>query len=335
MRFDEATDEFFRDKRAAGQINSPRTEVSYRSRLDALGEDVGNRDPRTIGRDDVKRTLRRWDHPNTQRHARTVFVSFFDWCMEEGIRKDNPARQTRRPKKRPVSVYRLTRGEVVALMGACRTERERRVIYIGLLAGLRNQELRGLQRRHFERPGAVWVSPDIAKGGRERFVPVLAELEPVVDRILSDLGPADFVIPARRSVGGRFQIVYREISHKPCSSQAVLHLVGDIGRRAGIGAHIYPHLLRHAHGDHVARYAGAGVAQATLGHASIDTTVSTYTGAKTLDELAVSLAGFRFDASYPPVTDPATSLKAPSGFEPEVGPVRGAERDSDTQEDSP
>jgi site-specific recombinase XerD len=106
VKFDEAIEEFLRDKRAAGQINSPRTEVSYRSRLDALGEDVGNRDPRYVGREDIKRALRRWPHPNTQRHARTVFVSFFDWSMEEGLRKDNPARQTRRPKKRPVSVYR-------------------------------------------------------------------------------------------------------------------------------------------------------------------------------------------------------------------------------------
>lgn len=330
MRFDEAVDEFIRDKRAAGQINSPRTEVSYRSRLDTLGEDVANRDPRTIGRDDIKKTLRRWDHPNTQRHARTVFVSFFDWAMEEGIRKDNPARQTRRPKKRPVSVYRLTRGEVIALMHACATERERRVIYIGLLAGLRNQELRGLQRRHFERPGAVWVSADIAKGARERFVPVLAELAPVVERILRELGPDDWVIPSRRSVGGLHQVLYREVPARPCSSQSVLRLVGDVAKRAGIGTHIYPHLLRHAHGDHIARYAGAGVAQATLGHASIDTTVSTYTGAKTLDELAVSLAGFRYDASYPPAAHPENPLKAPSGFEPEIPSERGAEPNSGT-----
>ncbi len=330
MRFDEAIDEFLRDKRAAGQINSPRTEVSYRSRLDALSTDVANRDPRTIGREDIKKTLRRWEHPNTQRNARAIYVSFFDWSMEEGLRKDNPARQTRRPKKRPVSVYRMTRGEVVALMQACSNERERRVIYLGLLAGLRNQELRGLQRRHFERPGAVWVSDDIAKGGRERFVPVLDELELVVAAILDDLSPGDYVIPARRSVGGRHQILYREVAHKPCSPQALRALVGRVGQRAGIAAHIHPHLLRHAHGDHIARYADAGVAQATLGHASIDTTVSTYMGSKTLDELTASLTGFRYDASYPPAAHPVNPLKAPSGFEPEIPSVRGAERDSDT-----
>lgn len=332
MRFDEAIEEFLRDKRDAGQINSPKTEVSYRSRLDALGEDISNRDPRTVGRDDVKKALRRWSHPNTQRHARTVFVSFFDWAMEEGIRKDNPARQTRRPKKRPVSVYRLTKGECVALMQAAQTTRERRVIYIGLLAGLRNQEMRGLQRRHFERAGMVYVSRDIGKGGRERFVPVLAELEGVVSDILRSVGPDDFVIPAQRSVGGRHQVLTREVPSKPASPQSLLRLVDVVAKRAGIGAHIYPHLLRHAHGDHIARYAGPRVAQATLGHASIDTTVSTYVGDLTLDELAISLSGFRLDASYPPAEDLVFPVEAPSGFEPEVGSSRDAESDSDSGE---
>ena len=324
MRFDQAIDEFLRDKRNAGQINSARTEVSYRSRLDALGADVANRDPRYVGREDLKRTLRRWEHPNTQRHARTVFVSFFDWSMEEGLRKDNPARQTRRPKKRPVSVYRLTRGEVVALMAAAQTTRERRVIFIGVLAGLRNQELRGLQRRHFERDGAIWVASDIAKGGRERFVPVLAELEPIVAAVLRSVGPSDYVIAAQRSVGGLHQVLMREVPSKASSPQSILRLVDVVARRAGIGAHIYPHLLRHAYGDHIARYAGARVAQATLGHASIDTTVSTYTGAPSLDELAVSLAGFRYrDGSlgeqtfYPPAEPPKIPVEAPSGLEPE------------------
>jgi site-specific recombinase XerD len=289
-------------RRDAGRRREREMRGSYRSRLDALGEDVDNRDPRKVGREDVKRTLRRWEHPNTKRHARTVFVSFFDWTMEEGLRETNPARQTRRPKKWPVSVYRLTRGEVVALMQSCRTQRERRVIYIGLLAGLRNQELRGLRRVHFERVGMVWVSPDIAKGGRERFVPVLAELEPLVFEILLSVGAADFVVAAQRSVGGRHQVLMREVPSKPSSPQSILRLVDVVARRAGIGAHIYPHLLRHAYGDHIARYAGARVAQATLGHASIDTTVSTYTGAPSLDELAVSLAGFRYDAAYAPQT---------------------------------
>jgi integrase/recombinase XerC len=294
MTFDRAIEDFLTDKQTAGQITSPNSLASYRSRLNVLGEDVGNRDPRTIGREDIKRTLRRWLHPNTQSHARTVYVSFFDWCIEEGTRKDNPARQTRRPKPRATSVYRLSRGEVVALMQACRTRRERRAIYLGVMAGLRNAELCGLQLRHFKRAGAIWISPDIAKGGRQRFIPVLAELEEVVADIIQSVGEDDYVIAGRRPLGGHDQTTWREVPTLPSSPHALRALVKDVGQRAGIAAHIHPHLLRHAFGDHVARQVDVRIAQATLGHASVSTTTGTYTGAPTLDEVALALRAFRW-----------------------------------------
>lgn len=66
-----------------------------------------------------------------------------------------------------------------------------------------------------------------------------------------------------------------------------------IAERAGIQAHVHPHLMRHAFGDHVARFAGIKAAQAMLGHADIKTTQD-YTGAATLDELAAAVDGFAF-----------------------------------------
>ena len=336
LRMDEAIDEYFRDKLDAGQINSPRTVRSYRSRLECHMDDIDNRDPRYTTRDDVKQTLRRWTHPNTQANARAILVSFYRWTVEEGLRTDNPAEQTRRPKKRPASVYRLRRAEAAAIMQAARTARERRIVYLGLLVGARNQELRGLQLHHFtKQAGAVWISPDIGKGGRERYLPVLPELAPVVVEILANVGPRDYVIAARRSVGGRYQTLFRETPRKMCSANALREAVMAIAKRAGIGAHIHPHLLRHAFGDHVTRQVGLRAAQAMLGHASIDTTESTYTGGVTLDELTEAVGVFR----YAPIDSPFVSpvpvipLKAPSGFEPENPSVRRCERDLPTQED--
>ena len=51
--------------------------------------------------------------------------------------------------------------------------------------------------------------------------------------------------------------------------------------------------MRHAFGDHIARYAGIKNAQALLGHADVGTT-QIYTGAPTLDELAAAIKGIRF-----------------------------------------
>lgn len=325
MKFTEAIDAYLRDQRMLGRINSDRTEVSYRSRLMAHAADIGNRDPRTVGREDIKTTLRRWEHPNTQRNAHAILAAFYDWCMEEAIRPTNPARQVRRAKKRPVSVYRLNRAEVLALLGnGVVTQRERWTVYLGVLAGARNRELRGFQGRHFARPGWVHFSKDIAKGGKEGWVPVLAELEPIVAEIQEHVEPDQFVIPARWPANPPLNTRWTYYPERPCSAQAIWRLVDVVARRAGIAAHIHPHLLRHAYGDHVAKHAGLRVAQALMRHDDVSTTASTYVDRPTLDEIAVSVHGFSFSewraaARYEelPLSDvPGIAGKATTGIEP-------------------
>jgi hypothetical protein len=195
------------DARGEGRINSPNTERGYRDTLNAHAVDIDGRDPRSTVRDDVKRTLQRWPNPNTRRKNRSILVSFYDWAMQElePPRDNNPARQTRPPKSRKPHIYRMTRGEVVAFLGAATTRRERRIAYLGVCAGIRNHELRHLQRRHFERPAWVQISADIAKGGRERWVPVLPELEPIVAEILANVD-ATVWDPVRRTWLGEYVI---------------------------------------------------------------------------------------------------------------------------------
>jgi site-specific recombinase XerD len=320
VRFNDAIDIYVSDMFAQGRFSSLATEVGYRAALHRHADDVSNRDPRYVNRDDVKRTLRHWTHPNSQRKNRAVLVSFYDYLVEEGIRKDNPARQTRRPRPKQPQVYRLTKQEAHGLLAAARGVRERRAIFLGVCAGLRARELRGLRGRHFERPGWVWVSPDIAKGGRERWVPVLADLEPVIAEIRSDVAEDEYVLPAQRfrDVGiNRHKLDYRR---NPCSAQALYYLVKRVGKRAGIAADLHPHLLRHAYGDHVARHAGMRNAQFLLGHAGIATT-ETYVGQPTLDELALSVSGLTFGFDFEQafqgtVRPPERPLEATTGIEP-------------------
>jgi integrase len=96
-------------------------------------------------------------------------VSFYDCMVEEGHRPSKPARQTKRPRRRKPTRYRLTRAETIGLLQAVRGQRERRLIYLAVCAGLHRQELRGMQGRHFRRSGWVWVSADIGKGNKERW----------------------------------------------------------------------------------------------------------------------------------------------------------------------
>jgi len=320
MRFDVAIDEYVRDMWSQGRFNSGSTERNYRLVLYAHAVDVDNRDPERTGRDDVRQTLRRWSHPNSQRKNRSILIAFYDWMVEEGRRPHNPARQTPRPRKRPVTTHRLSRDEIAALLNAVENEREQRVIFLGVFAGLRNGELRGLQGRHFQRAGFIWVSHDIGKGGKERWVPVSDELEPVVARIRRDVGPDDYVLPAQRWRNPPENSEKVNRRKHPSSSQALRSLVRRVAKRAGLTGRIYPHLMRHAFADNMVRHAGLRETQQMLGHADSRTT-ETYLGNATPDELQAAIRGFTFGAlaeraflsTHNVLANP---VEAPTGIEP-------------------
>lgn len=310
MKLSAAIDLYVADRRSQGRINSPNTELAYRRVLNAHCDDVHNRDPSKTGRADIKKTLRRWEHPNSQRQAHAVLTSFYDWCMEESVRDTNPARMVLKAKARPTNVYRPTREEVIRLMDAS-TEigrREKWVVHLGLLAGLRRQELCGLQGRHVRREGVMWVSADIGKGGRERVIPVLAELEPIIAEILDRrVGSTDHVIPSRKSRNPPLHTDQMD-REGPMTGAGMHKLVERVGRAAGLDVEIGPHTLRHAFGDHVARYAGLRAAQEMLGHVNVATTEASYTGRVSVEELLASVSGFEYrrrDVSGSRVVDQA------------------------------
>jgi integrase/recombinase XerC len=319
VKFSDAIDRFEDDMRSQGRLNSESSVRGYRASLAWHADDVSNRDPRYTAREDVKRTLSRWRNPNSQRIRRAHLISFYEWLMQEGYRKDNPARQTRPPRARKPEVYRLTRDEAARLLAVAHGVREQRAIFLGICAGLRNAELRGLQGRHFQRPGVVHVSADIAKGGTGRWVPATLELVPVLEEIRSNVAPDEYVLPAQRWRNPGDNSEKRDYRKRPSSSQALRTLVGGVAIRAGIAAHIHPHLMRHAYADHIARHAGTRVAQFLLGHSALGTT-ETYLGAPTLDELSAAVSGFAFGVEpertfYPRVAEAAKADKAPTRIE--------------------
>ncbi len=224
-----AIDLYVRDMRAEGRMTSDATERNYRIVLHAHAKDVNNRDPRYTGRDDIKHTLRRWEHPNTLRKNRSILLSFYRWTVEEGLRPANPVEQTRRPRRAPAKLNRLTLDEAARMLAAADGIRERRVMFLGFCGGVRLAELIGLQGRHFRRPGWVWISSDIGKGGRERWIPVIAELEPVWREISRSVADDEFVLCAQRWRNPPFNTARRDLSRVPGSRGAVRAVV-EVGR---------------------------------------------------------------------------------------------------------
>ncbi len=195
----ELIEEYLSDMKRSGRLLSVHSQSAYRRALELHAEDVGDVGLLASNRLHVKATLRRWEHPNSQRRNHAAIGSFYNWCCEEGYRETNPAAAVRKAKPRQPSVYRLTREEVQAMMAACRTERETRIVFLGLCTGARRAELVGLRGRHFAREGWVQIAADGgAKGMKERWIPVLPELEPIVAKIRARVGPDD---PALTSSG--------------------------------------------------------------------------------------------------------------------------------------
>jgi site-specific recombinase XerD len=290
LTFGNAIDAYIREQQTFGRLNGPHSERRYRYVLQWHHVDVGRRGPITTNREHVKMTLER-STGKSQYSAHSILISFYDWLVQAGLRKDNPARMLPRTKvKHGSTVYRLTPQEVKAMMAACKDTRERRIVYIGCLTGSRVTEMAALQRRHIERPGWVWFSSDIAKQQQERWCPVLPELEPIVAEILESVPRDDFVIATQNQRQDR----ERGRPLKPVSRYTISRIVKEVAARAGIAANIYPHLLRHAYGDHVAKHAGLRVAQELMGHSSIVTTQVYYTSRPNLEELAASVRGFSY-----------------------------------------
>jgi integrase/recombinase XerD len=320
VRFAVAIDQFIEDMRSEGRINTDSSERSYRGTLYKHAEDVSNRDPRKVGPDDIKRTLARWTHPNTKATCRAHLVSFYRWMVEERLRATNPAEQTRRPRRRPPKRYRLERDEVRRLLGAITDQREERFIKIALYCGLRRGELRGLQGRHFQRGGFIWVSADIAKRQRERWIPIPDPLLPIADEIRRTLAADDYVFPAQRWRDPPENQAKTDKRKHASSPKALWEMVVRVGERAGIAARVSPHMLRHAYADHMSRHTDLRSVQQLLGHSELATT-QLYLGERTIDELRAAVSGFNFGLpDRPRWLSPRRGLvnpvEAPTGIEP-------------------
>ena len=185
--------------------------------------------------------------------------------------------------ERPVD--RAGDGDIVALLGACRSARDRLIVLLMARAGLRRGELCGLRRsdvhllndsrplgceiarahvhvvRREDNPNGAW-----AKSRRQRVVPLDFLIVQAFDTYVFER----MTVPA--AAAGDFVVVnlFREPIGAPMRPDAVGELLAAASRRAGLPRAVTPHRLRHAFGSNAAD-AGCGidVVADLLGHASV------------------------------------------------------------------
>jgi integrase len=185
--------------------------------------------------------------------------------------------------ERPVD--RASDADIVALLGACRSARDRLIVLLMARAGLRRGEMCGLRRsdvhllndsrplgceitrahvhvvRREDNPNGAW-----AKSRRQRVVPLDFLIVQAFDTYVFER----MTVPA--AAAGDFVVVnlFREPVGAPMRPDGIGELLAAASRRAGLPRAITPHRLRHAFGSNAAD-AGCGidVVADLLGHASV------------------------------------------------------------------
>lgn len=154
----------------------------------------------------------------------------------------------------------ITEGETHRLIALEPSPRNRALLKLLYVAGVRVAELCGLRWRELQERddgGQITVH---GKGGKTRVILLPASIWRELEERRGEAGPDVPVFPSRKW-GGHLD------------PSQVLRIVRAAARRAGIAGDVSPHWLRHAHASHALdRGAPIHLVQTTLGHASVATT---------------------------------------------------------------
>ncbi len=200
--------------------------------------------------------------------ALAALRGLFRYLLERGVTREDPTLDLESPKLMRALPHFLSGAEVEALVSAPDVSkplglRDRAMLETLYATGVRVSELISLTLGQLRLdPGYVKVW---GKGGKERIVPVGSQARQWLARYLENARPT---LDKRQK-----DEVFLTIRGEGMTRQCFWHLIKGHGRRAGITAHLSPHVLRHSFATHLLEHgADLRAVQAMLGHADISTT---------------------------------------------------------------
>jgi integrase/recombinase XerD len=199
----------------------------------------------------------------------TVFKRYFRWALRERLVTADPTlrlQSARQPLRVPKT---LTEAQVEALLDAPEVDtplglRDRTMLELMYASGLRVSELVSLKT--FNVSMSEGVLRVLGKGNKERLVPFGLVARDWITRYLAEARP---LILAGQQTEDLF------VTGRGAGMTRVMFwmIVRKHARRAGIGAPLSPHTLRHAFATHLLNHgADLRAVQMLLGHADISTT---------------------------------------------------------------
>jgi integrase/recombinase XerD len=194
--------------------------------------------------------------------------SFFRFLVLGGFLKKDPSARLTTPSTWLALPKFLTVEEVEALLKApddkkAHGVRDRAMLEVLYGSGLRVSELAGLKTAEVNLGDGFLVCR--GKGGKERIVPLGRSACDAVGRYLAEIRP---LIDAEDR-----EEMFLSRRGRPFSRQGLWKLLRQHAVKAGLGAKISPHVLRHSFATHLLeRGADLRSVQLMLGHSQITTT---------------------------------------------------------------
>ena len=256
-------------------------------RLRSFAHHFGRRPLGQLNQRAVERWLESLAHlaPNSRAAYLSSLRQFTAWLAEEGHVPVDPC--LRIPKvRRTHAVPRAQSREAVGkVLAACRTDRDRAIVWLMVGMGLRRGEVAALRWEDYDPSGRVMLVR--GKGDRERELPVPTE----VARILTRLnGGAGAII---RSHKDRFRGVQPGTIGK-----RVTQLMRDAGIKRAAYDGVSAHALRHtAASDVLDACDDLRVVQEMLGHQNLATT-AIYLRRAGVKKMRAAMEGRDYGASF-------------------------------------
>lgn len=199
--------------------------------------------------------------PASQNRALTALKSLLSFAQETGYLPFNVGAAVKlRPSRDSLAQRILEESEVAKLIGAAPEGRDRVLLKLLYVSGVRVSELCGLKwcdALPRAEGGQITV---FGKRGKTRTVLLKPKSWAQLLAIRGDAGAVDAVFRSRKG-GGHLD------------SSQVRRIVYAAAKKAGLEQKVSPHWMRHAHASHALdRSAPIHLVQATLGHASVSTT---------------------------------------------------------------